>query len=185
MILPSVQLWIAILLFACANGVDIKMYKNLDSEQEYELLDLDADIDPQTGVRRYDNYQLLRINPSTEEHVNILQFLEKGNIFVHDFTVRKLSIYYQRMLNSISWYNAFVYIFILGMVDIWNPISPNVSLIDHADLMVAPKHAGHVKNYLKCSGMEVEVISENLQRQIDEENIPAIVPPVRSSKSSL
>ena len=96
MILPSVQLWIAILLFACANGVDIKMYKNLDSEQEYELLDLDADIDPQTGVRRYDNYQLLRINPSTEEHVNILQFLEKGNIFVHDFTVRKLSISIKR-----------------------------------------------------------------------------------------
>ena len=37
--------------------------------------------------------------------------------------------------------------------------------------MVAPKHVGHVKNYLKCSGLEVEVISENLQRQIDEENI--------------
>ena len=37
--------------------------------------------------------------------------------------------------------------------------------------MVAPKHVGHVKNYLKCSGLEVEVISENLQRQIDDENI--------------
>ena len=60
---------------------------------------------------------------------------------------------------------------ILGLVDIWNPISRNVSLIDHADLMVAPKHVGHVKNYLKCSGMKVQVISENLQRQIDEENV--------------
>ena len=58
-----------------------------------------------------------------------------------------------------------------GLVDIWNPISHNVSLIDHADLMVAPKHAGHVKHYLKCSGMKVQVISDNLQRQIDEENI--------------
>ena len=57
------------------------------------------------------------------------------------------------------------------MVEIWNPISPNVSLIDHADLMVAPKHAGHVKNYLRCSGMEVQVISDNLQRQIDTENV--------------
>ena len=81
MILPTnIQLWFAILLlFALyANGTNIKMYKNLDSEQEYELLDLDADIDPQTGVRRYDNYQLLRIIPSTEEHINILQFLQKG-----------------------------------------------------------------------------------------------------------
>lgn len=66
------------------------------------------------------------------------------------------------------------------MVDIWNPISPNVSLIDHADLMVAPKHAGHVKDYLKCSGMDVNVISENLQRQIDEENIVEYIPPVRT-----
>ena len=37
--------------------------------------------------------------------------------------------------------------------------------------MVGPRHVDHVKNYLKCSGMEVEVISENLQRQIDDENI--------------
>ena len=57
------------------------------------------------------------------------------------------------------------------MVDIWNPISPNVSLIDHADLMVAPKHASHVKDYLRCSGMEVSVMSNNLQRLIDEENV--------------
>ena len=66
---------------------------------------------------------------------------------------------------------------ILGLVDIWNPISRNVSLIEHADLMVAPKHVGHVKNYLKCSGMNVQVISENLQRQIDEENIEDDTPP--------
>ena len=63
---------------SCRNGVET--YKNLDSEQEHEMLDLDADIDLQTGIRRYDNYQLLRINPTTEEHVNILNFLEKGNI---------------------------------------------------------------------------------------------------------
>ena len=63
---------------SCRNGVET--YKNLDSEQEHEMLDLDANIDLQTGVRRYDNYQLLRINPTTEEHVNILQFLEKGMI---------------------------------------------------------------------------------------------------------
>ena len=44
------------------------------------------------------------------------------------------------------------------MVDIWNPISPNVSLIDHADLMVSPKHAGHVKDYAESSRMAVNVI---------------------------
>jgi hypothetical protein len=120
------------LTFANGDGIDLT---NLDSEQEYEMLDLEANIDPETGVRRYDNYQLLRVQPSTEEHVNILQFLEKGLVYI------------------------------------WNPISRNVSLIDHADLMVAPEHAGHVKNYLKCSGMKVQVISQNLQRQIDEENI--------------
>ena len=44
--------------------------------------DLEANIDPETGVRRYDNYQLLRALPLTEEHVDILQFLEKGkNMF--------------------------------------------------------------------------------------------------------
>ena len=92
MILPTnIQLWFAtLLLFALyANGADIKMYKNLDSEQEYELLDLDADIDPQTGVRRYDNYELLRIIPSTDEHINILQFLEKGNHLLSYFCLCK------------------------------------------------------------------------------------------------
>lgn len=137
MIFSKVEVFIVILGLACVNGNNNEDIVNraLDSEQIHEVIDLEAEIDQHTGVRRYDNYQLLRINPSTEEHVSILQFLDKG------------------------------------MVDIWNPISPNVSLIDHADLMVAPKHAGHVKEYLRCSGMEVQVISDNLQRQIDTENI--------------
>ena len=75
-----VQLWIAFLISAVVlvNGSQFQMYKNLDSEQEHELLDLDADIDPDTGVRRYDNYQLLRAIPSTDEHMEILNFLSKG-----------------------------------------------------------------------------------------------------------
>ena len=78
-LLKQKLLFIAAILgsVSCRNGVET--YKNLDSEQEHEMLDLDANIDLQTGVRRYDNYQLLRINPTTEEHVNVLQFLEKGN----------------------------------------------------------------------------------------------------------
>ena len=83
MIYLKVQLLIALLGITFANGDRSAMRDgvdrvNLDSEQEYEMLDLEANIDPDTGVRRYDNYQLLRIQPSTEEHVNILQFLEKG-----------------------------------------------------------------------------------------------------------
>ena len=76
----KVQLWISFLISAVvfANGSHFQ-YKNLDSEQEHELLDLDADIDPDTGVRRYDNYQLLRAIPSTDEHMEILQFLDKGS----------------------------------------------------------------------------------------------------------
>ena len=67
------------------------------------------------------------------------------------------------------------------MVEIWNPLSPNVSLVDHADLMVSPKHAGHVRRYLTCSGMGVKVMSENLQRQIDQENVVENFPPTRDN----
>ena len=58
-----------------------------------------------------------------------------------------------------------------GLVEFWSPIPRNFSIISHADLMVGPNHADHVVNYLKCSGMEVEITSNNLQQQIDEENI--------------
>jgi len=151
MVFTKVQLWISFVICAVvlANGSNFQMYKNLDSEQEHELLDLDADIDPDTGVRRYDNYQLFRVTPSTDEHIDILQFLNKG------------------------------------LVQIWSPLSPNVSLVDHADLMVAPKHAGHVKSYLSCSGMGVQVVSDNLQRQIDLENVVEDLPPTRSKGGCL
>ena len=89
MVFTKVQLWISIIICAVvlANGSNFQMYKNLDSEQEHELLDLDADIDPDTGVRRYDNYQLFRVTPSTDEHIDILQFLNKGKKLFHSFTI--------------------------------------------------------------------------------------------------
>ena len=34
--------------------------------------------DADTGKRRYDNYQLIRVNPETDEHLDVLQFLDKG-----------------------------------------------------------------------------------------------------------
>ena len=63
------------IVFANDSELDLR---NLDSEQEYEILDLEANIDPKTGIRRYDNYQLLRIKPSTEEDIDVVRFLERG-----------------------------------------------------------------------------------------------------------
>ena len=89
MVFTKVQLWISLIICAVvlANGSNFQMYKNLDSEQEHELLDLDADIDPDTGVRRYDNYQLFRVTPSTDEHIDILQFLNKGKTLLCYFII--------------------------------------------------------------------------------------------------
>jgi hypothetical protein len=38
-----------------------------------------AKFDPATGKRMYDDYKLIRVVPKTEEDLNVLRFLEKGN----------------------------------------------------------------------------------------------------------
>merc|ERR1712226_1206164 len=57
-----------------------------------------------------------------------------------------------------------------GMVEMWSPIPYNASLVDRVDILVSPRHSKHVKQYLNCAGMNVDVIEENLQKAIDEEN---------------
>ena len=52
----------------------------------------------------------------------------------------------------------------------WSQIPYNASLVDRVDILVGPKHIRHVKGYLSCSGMNPEVIEENLQKAIDGEN---------------
>ena len=52
----------------------------------------------------------------------------------------------------------------------WSPIPYNASLVDRVDILVSPRHSKHVKPYLNCAGMNVDVIEENLQKAIDEEN---------------
>ena len=52
----------------------------------------------------------------------------------------------------------------------WSPIPYNASLVDRVDILVSPRHSKHVKQYLSCAGMNVDVIEENLQKAIDEEN---------------
>ena len=56
------------------------------------------------------------------------------------------------------------------MVEIWSAIPYNASLVDSVDMIVSPKHQKHVKNYLTCSGMNPEVIENNLQNAIEIEN---------------
>ena len=46
----------------------------------FQIVEQGAIFDPSTGKRRYDDYQLLRVNPHTNEHLDVLQFLEKGKI---------------------------------------------------------------------------------------------------------
>ena len=57
------------------------------------------------------------------------------------------------------------------MVEIFSRLSRNVAVVDYADLIVSPKHVRHVKNYLRCSGIGVKVVSDDLQRQINHENV--------------
>ncbi len=48
-------------------------------ERLYEENELDAIFDPVTGKRRYDDYQLIRVVPKTDEQINVLRFLQRGN----------------------------------------------------------------------------------------------------------
>merc|ERR1712072_1099186 len=105
-----------------SNGEEDEIENMTDEEmtEKMQINELGAIFDSKTGKRRYDNYQILRVNPDTDEHLDVLQFLEKAK----------------------------------GMVEMWSPIPSN-----------------HVKQYLSCAGMNVDVIEENLQKAIDEENI--------------
>lgn len=47
-------------------------------EQRFEINQRGAVYDAYTGKRRYDNYQLIRVNPETDEHLDVLQFLDRG-----------------------------------------------------------------------------------------------------------
>ena len=57
-----------------SNDVDL-----VAEERTYEEQELGAKFDPKTGKRMYHNYEVLRVLPQTDEHLNVLRFLEKGN----------------------------------------------------------------------------------------------------------
>lgn len=113
-----------------SNSIDLYAAERIYDEQE-----LGAKFDPVTGKRRYDNYEVVKVKPTSEEQLNVLRFLEKG------------------------------------MIELWNPLPSNVSLIDSVDILVSPQHVGHVRSYLECSGMKTETVIQNLQAEIDLENV--------------
>ena len=62
---------------------DVTIIDNESSDiktEIFQIVEQGAIFDPSTGKRRYDDYQLLRVNPHTNEHLDVLQFLEKGKI---------------------------------------------------------------------------------------------------------
>jgi len=53
------------------------LYEDL-MEERFEINQRGAIYDSVTGKRRYDGWQLIRVNPQTDDHLDVLQFLEKG-----------------------------------------------------------------------------------------------------------
>ena len=49
-----------------------------EMEEKFEIYQRGAIYDPVNGKRRYDNYQLIRVNPETDDHLDVLQFLDRG-----------------------------------------------------------------------------------------------------------
>ena len=47
-------------------------------EETFEINQRGAVYDSQTGKRRYDGWQLIRVNPQTDDDLDVLQFLDKG-----------------------------------------------------------------------------------------------------------
>ena len=52
----------------------------------------------------------------------------------------------------------------------WTPIPDDMSKNTNVDFLLGPIHSKHVKRYLECSEIPFEVVTENLQEQIDKEN---------------
>lgn len=48
------------------------------SERTYEEQELGARFDPVTGKRRYDKYEVVKVKPVSDEQLQVLKFLEKG-----------------------------------------------------------------------------------------------------------
>ena len=56
-----------------SNDLDV-----IAEERQYEEQELGAKFDQATGKRMYDQYQVLRVLPKSEEDLSVLRFLEKG-----------------------------------------------------------------------------------------------------------
>ena len=61
---------------------EIENMTDEEMTEKMQINELGAIFDSKTGKRRYDNYQILRVNPDTDEHLDVLQFLEKGTVHI-------------------------------------------------------------------------------------------------------
>lgn len=57
---------------------ELGLMQNDTLEIAFEVNERGAIFDPVTGKRRYDDYQLIRVNPETDEHLSVLRFLDRG-----------------------------------------------------------------------------------------------------------
>ena len=73
-----------------------------DLEQLFEINQRGAVYDAVTGKRRYDNYQLVRVNPETDEHLDVLQFLDRGTFAAFKKYFTKGQIISKRLLVSLD-----------------------------------------------------------------------------------
>jgi len=75
------------------NKVDIYAAERIYEEQE-----LGARFDPETGKRRYDKYEVVKVKPTSDQQLQVLRFLEKGKLNTNSLEVNlledSLSVHY-------------------------------------------------------------------------------------------
>lgn len=85
-------LYLFLTLFLVTNGQEleedftVEEFKTEEQmEETFEINQRGAIYDSVTGKRRYDNYQLIRVDPQTDEHLDVLQFLDRGSNYFFNF----------------------------------------------------------------------------------------------------
>ena len=132
-----------------AEGSDI--IEAVEEEEDEEMI-----IDPVSGRRKYDSYRLLRVVPESKEQLEILKFIARGKRVTYT-----KSIFFTLHVDS------------LGVEDYWTPIPGDLTLHSNVDMLISPKHYDHVSSYLNCSGVPFVITINDLQKEIDDENVPA------------
>ena len=76
------ELFLKLVIIFYREEDEIEYMTDEEMTEKMQINELGAIFDSKTGKRRYDNYQILRVNPDTDEHLDVLQFLEKGRVHI-------------------------------------------------------------------------------------------------------